>query len=152
MTPSTTATKTVTGVLITPDANVSRVEIVEDANGSHLESLYATLGCQLVECHNVIGGGKKTAVDAWMDEEGRINGSQPNYPASQVIASLSGVIEADVLSDPLSLIRQMMQEPRLLHYGNILLTGFNITTGDMINIPAPVLAQLIPEPAGHPKP
>ena len=64
---------TIKGLLIDPEnRTISEVEIAEDENGSTLQSMYQTIGCNCVDC----GRGCLTWLpsrvrdDLWFDDEG----------------------------------------------------------------------------------
>lgn len=55
------------------------VELSSDGGGggTHLQALYEALGVRLVDVIRL-----SDDIDAWLDDEGRVNGSEPNHLAT----------------------------------------------------------------------
>lgn len=140
-----------TGIKIAANGAVSKVQVTE-RNDSILASLYEHTASDMVERFQVISGDKHTAVEAWMDEEGRINGSEPNLYASMVIGVLSGNVTADRAA--LGWI-YFGNRPAEVHFGDILLLGDDPDAGETISLPAPVVdillsgEEVLPRAAAH---
>lgn len=130
-TETATQADSIEAIRIDVNGTITRVRLGREA--STIQSLYRETGARWVERFVSRAGDKATQVDAWMDEEGRFNGSQPNAYASAVIAHLLG--ELPVVTNA-TLWDLVTHEPGFLHYGNIVLTGFDADAGDTTNVPA----------------
>lgn len=65
---------TVHALVLRPDADAfEAVEVHPDAGGSHLHALYAALDVSLVDVIRLTD-----EIDAWVDDEGRVNGAAEN--------------------------------------------------------------------------
>ena len=112
-----------TNALLIPTQGVPRrITINRDADDSALAALYAAINTRIVECFVARDGrdNRGPHVDAWMDEEGRINGSEPNPVASGVIAYLRGAVAAPFV--PLS---PLFLGGGDIHFGNVVLAGYD---------------------------
>lgn len=132
---ATTHTDTVAAIRIDVDGTITRVRLEASEDASTLQALYRQTGAQWVECFPARGGDKSTQVNAWMDEEGRMNGSLPNAHASAVITCLLGELPVITTAGFRALTSR---HPSLLHYGNILLTGGADHRSDITDVPADV--------------
>lgn len=72
---------TVSALVLRPDMDaLEAVELKRDrGNDTHLHSLYAALGCQWVDVIRLTDD-----IDAWLDDEGRVNGAEPNTTATNL--------------------------------------------------------------------
>ncbi len=131
-----TVTNTVTAVRITPYGEVADITLTL-SDGLGLQSLYEHINCRMVECFAVRASGvRETHVDAWMDEEGRINGSGPNFAASAVIAHLAGQLESVSAA---TVAEMAYRNPGLIHYGVVVMVGFEPEESGIADVPADVL-------------
>lgn len=65
---------TVHALVLRPDADAfEAVAVTPDVSGSHLRSLYAALDVSLVDVIRL-----SDEIDAWLDDEGRVNASAEN--------------------------------------------------------------------------
>ena len=132
-----TTADTLTGIKIAENGSVTRVQI-DARDNAFLPSMYAHTDCTTVEVLPVIDGSAAVAVDAWMDENGRLNGSQPNVYASMVINVLSGSASADRAA-----LGWAYLGPDQVHFGAIVLLGADPATGESRNLPSPVVDLLL---------
>lgn len=72
---------TVSALVLRPDTDaLEAVELKRDrGNDTHLLSLYSALGCQWVDVIRLTDD-----IDAWLDDEGRLNGAEPNTLATSL--------------------------------------------------------------------
>ncbi|WP_433585360.1 DUF3846 domain-containing protein [Microbacterium hydrocarbonoxydans] len=72
---------TVSALVLRPDTDaLEAVELKPDrGNDTHLLSLYSALGCQWVDVIRLTDD-----IDAWLDDEGRVNGAPDNVTATNV--------------------------------------------------------------------
>ncbi|WP_042376512.1 DUF3846 domain-containing protein [Gordonia alkanivorans] len=132
----TTTTRTVNALRISPFGGVDEVTLHTE-NDSMLAALYRSIECRTVECMTTRSTGDiDTHVDVWLDEEGRINGSSPNFLASAVIASQMGRLP---VVNPHTVTEMVGRDPGMLHYGVALFAGFDARTGDIADIPEDVV-------------
>lgn len=72
---------TVHALVLHPDADAFEASVITpDGSGSHLRSLYAALGVSLVDVIRLTDD-----IDAWVDDEGRVNGNEPNVMATSML-------------------------------------------------------------------
>lgn len=72
---------TVHALVLRPDADAFEVAVITpDGSGSHLRSLYAALGVSLVDVIRLTDD-----IDAWVDDEGRVNGAAENLLGTSLL-------------------------------------------------------------------
>jgi hypothetical protein len=74
--PAGTPRPDMAALLVRADATVEAVALPGEDN---LPAMYAAIGCTTVDAVEVRPG-----LDAWIDDEGLINGSEPNSPATAI--------------------------------------------------------------------
>lgn len=107
---------TLAALLVRPDASVENVDLPAEDN---LPAMYAAIGCTTVDAIEV-----RIGLDAWVDDEGLINGGDINEPGT-VIARWLGARCGDL-------------------YGAVLFTGGPDSVGDTRSL-APEWLYRIPQ-------
>lgn len=72
-------------LLVAYDGTSTVTPLTADADGSTLYAMYGALGVNFVDVVSV-----SPALDCWIDDEGRLNGSPVNLVASAMVMTLSG--------------------------------------------------------------
>ncbi|MCT2031839.1 DUF3846 domain-containing protein [Dietzia cinnamea] len=75
-----------TGLLVGTDGTLAAVTVAQ-ANGSHLASMYAHIGCRTVDVISV--STNAGTLDVWVDDEGAFTAAQ-NVIMSAVLTALTG--------------------------------------------------------------